>query len=331
MTTFKVMTLNLENLFRSAAANGSNDLAVYEKKLDSLAQVIGDLDPDVLAVQEVGGSEPFADLGAALQGQYPYQQLSTHPDRRGIRVGFLSKLEIATSDEIVQFPEEGIPAVPSLDAEGNFDQSTRLSRGALRIQVQPQRDFPVYLVTAHLKSKLLTFPTPSGKARFSPRNESERAQVAGIALLQRTAEAVALRIWANDLLSREPKAALILLGDLNDVTDAATTQILQGPPGSEIGTRGFNTVDAGDKARLFNLAPLIPEERRFSRISKGNRELIDHIFVSEELLLGEPRQVPMVDSHVDSLGGLPSINENPIERREKPSSDHAPVTATFEL
>ncbi|MBE9080484.1 endonuclease/exonuclease/phosphatase family protein [Romeria aff. gracilis LEGE 07310] len=327
MSRFKL----IPNLFRPTAEAGPDDPAKYEERLDSLAQVIRDLDPDVLAVQEVGGPEPFEDLVAALQDQYPHQRLSTNPDRRGIRVGFLSKLEIAASDELVQFPEAGLPTVPRLDSKGDFYQSTRLNRGALRIQVQSQSDIPIYLITAHLKSKLLTFPNPSGRARFSPRNENERARVAGTALLQRTAEAVALRIWANDLLNRQPEAALILLGDLNDVTDAATTQILQGPPGSEIGTRGFNAPDKGNKARLFNLAPLIPEERRFSRIYKGNGELIDHILASEELLSGQPRQVPAVDSHVDLLGGLPSISGNPNERREEPGSDHAPVTATFDI
>jgi len=65
--------------------------------------------------------------------------------------------------------------------------------------------------------------------------------------------------------------ALILLGDMNDVTDAATTQILQGPSGSAINIGGFNRRDKGDDTRLFNLAPLIPEERRFSRIHEAVR------------------------------------------------------------
>ena len=67
---------------------------------------------------------------------------------------------------------------------------------------------------------------------------------------------------------------------MNDEVDAATTQILNGPPGSEIGTRGFDIPDAGDRQRLFNLAPLIPEDRRVSRRYRGRGELIDHIFAT---------------------------------------------------
>ena len=72
------------------------------------------------------------------------------------------------------------------------------------------------LITAHLKSKLLTFPG----GRFTPRNEEERAQVAGIALMRRMAEAVTLRIWVNGLLGGAGRTPLLLLGDLNDVPEA---------------------------------------------------------------------------------------------------------------
>ena len=331
MVAFKVMTWNLENLFPPGTPSGPNTQGEYTQKLASLAETILALNPDVLAVQEVGGTDPFEDLVAKLQGRYPHIQLSRQPDKRGIRVGFLSKLAIEDQDEIVDFPPDGLPNVPSIDSEGNLDQSTRFSRGAVQILVRPKQDFPVHLVTAHLKSKLLTFPSRSGGPRFSTNDENERARIAGIALLQRTAEVIALRVRANEILESNPQPALVLLGDLNDVTDAATTQILHGPPGSEIGTRGFDQADKGDRARLFNLAPLIPEQRQFSRVYKGNGELIDHILVSEELLPGQPRRVPEVDSHVNMLGSLPSISDNPSLRQSESRSDHAPITAIFEI
>jgi endonuclease/exonuclease/phosphatase family metal-dependent hydrolase len=327
MTTFKIMTWNLENLYRSGTKFGSKTPAEFMQKLNSLAQVILALDPDVLAVQEVGDPAPFADLVATLKGHYPHTQLSTHPDPRGIRVGFLSKLVIKDSEEIVAFPPSGLPSVPKLDQKGNLDTSVHMSRGALRIVVEPKPGLVVHVMTAHLKSKLLTFPNGS----HSPTNEDERARVAGIALLQRTAEAVTLRVRTNELLKSNAQDALIILGDLNDVPDAATTQILQGPPGSEIGTTGFDRPDGGDAARLFNLAPLIPQDKRFSRVYKSSGELIDHIFASAKLFPGKPHRLPTVESHIDALGSLPSIDDNPSDRQGKPGSDHAPVTATFEL
>jgi endonuclease/exonuclease/phosphatase family metal-dependent hydrolase len=131
-------------------------------------------------------------------------------------------------------------------------------------------------------------------------------------------------------LENNAENAVVLLGDMNDVPSAATTQILLGPGGSEIGTRSFSRPDQGDDARLFNLAPLIPEERRYSRIYQGNKELIDHIFVSAEMLPGRPRRLPAVDSGI-ALNPMPSITDNPNERRGELGSDHAPITAIFEL
>ncbi len=325
MVSFKVMTWNLENLFQPSQSNPET-AQEYQEKLTTLAQVILDLKSDIIGVQEVGNPSAFDDLLAKLDGQYPHHQLSTEPDTRGIRVGFLSKLPIESSEEIVDFPCEGLASVPGIDNNGNPSKVTRLSRGALRITVTISSGLKVNLITTHWKSKLLTF----AGGRFTTSNEDERARVAGIALLRRTAEAVAIRVKASELLVGNKDQGLIVLGDLNDVTEAATTQILQGPRGSELGTKGFERPDKGDDARLFNLAPLMPAERRFSRVFQGNGELIDHIFVSEELLPGQPRQRPVVDSHIDALGSLPSISELPSERRGKPGSDHAPVTATFD-
>jgi endonuclease/exonuclease/phosphatase family metal-dependent hydrolase len=329
MTAFKVMTWNIENLFGVGAAAGPDTQAQFQQKLQSLASMILALDPDVLAVQEVGDPAALADLVALLNGRYPNSRLSTHPDPRGIRVGFLSKQAIEAAEEILAFPPAGLPSVPGIDDHGNLVAVTNFGRGALRVQVSPKPGFPVNLITAHLKSKLLTYPSAGHGPRFSPHDENERARVGGLALLKRTGEAVALRAKANEQLDGNAQTALIVLGDLNDGVEAATTQILHGPSGSEIGTPGFKRPDQGDDTRLFNLAPLIPADRRYSRIQNGTKELIDHILVSQELLPGQPRRVPVVDSQVDNP--LPSVGNDPNARRGAPGSDHAPVIATFDL
>jgi endonuclease/exonuclease/phosphatase family metal-dependent hydrolase len=329
MTSFKVTTWNLENLFEPNADSGDAVWGKYQQKLHGLADVILNINPDVLAVQEVGSSAAFNDLIDLLQGRYPHHTLSANPDSRGIRVGFLCKLEIEKTEDILAFPEVGISKVPGLDQQGNVIEVTSFGRGALRIQIVLNSVLPVSLITAHLKSKLLTYPSAPDTPRFSPQNENERARVAGMALLKRTAEAVALRIKTNELLEGNAQQAVVVLGDMNDVPDAATTQILQGPGGSEIGTLGFNRPDQGDDTRLFNLANLIPEEKRFSRIYNGRKELIDHILVSQELLPGQPRKLPVLDSLVNN--SLPSISDDPRGTQGERISDHAPITATFEI
>ena len=115
---------------------------------------------------------------------------------------------------------------------------------------------------------------------------------------------------STDLLTSEDNASVIVLGDLNDEVEAATTQILNGPTGSEIGTGGFNQPDHGDRQRLWNLAPRIPEAQRFSRIYRGRKELIDHIFVSHALV------GTIAQDHVttDAAGRTPSIKEGIMRR-----------------
>ena len=332
MTTFKAMTWNVENLFRPKPDAEEEAKQRYRSKLELLADVIGRLDPDVIALQEVGGEEgeePLEDLQEALGGTHPHRALSAFRDGRDIQVAFLSKHSVEEREDVVDFPEGPALDIHDLDEAGNPKPIERMGRGALRVRVTKER-LTVDLITAHLKSKLLTFPG----GRFSPRDEVERAQVAGIALMRRMAEAVTVRIWVNELLGGEERTPLLLLGDLNDVPEAQTSLIFNGPPGSEIGTRGFNIPDKGDAARLFNLAPTIPAADRVSRRHAGRGELIDQILASVEFFPeGDDgrRQLPEFVSHIDVADGLPSVGENPVEREKAVAPDHAPVTASFEL
>jgi len=335
MPAFKVMTWNVENLFRPAPGAAQGEQQRFQQKLQLLSAVINQLAPDVVALQEVGGLEPLTDVQQALGGNFPHLAISLFPDPRGIRVAILSKhalQDLGTQTHVVDFPTGPALDIHDLTGTGGSTPVTRLSRGALHVRVTKQGQ-TVDVITAHLKSKLLTFPRPGGSS-FEPRDENERAQVGGIALLKRTAESVTLRIVANSLLEGNPQTPLLLLGDFNDVPEAQTSLLLTGPPGSEIGTEGFSRADQGDDARLFNLAPLIPEDRRFSRIHRGRGELLDQIFASEELLprgSDNRRRVPVVDSHIDFQGQLPSIGENPLVRVAEIAPDHAPVTAEFTL
>jgi predicted extracellular nuclease len=163
----------------------------------------------------------------------------------------------------------------------------------------------------------LTFPG----GRFSPRDEDERARFATYALFRRAAEAATVRAAATTILNRNDRAQLVVLGELNDTVDAQTTQLFNGPPGSEIGTGGYSQPDAGDRQRLWNLAARIPEDQRFSRIYRRRRELIDHILVSHALV----DHIADGDVTTDHAGTTPSITDSPTERRNNPGSDHRPV------
>ncbi|WP_419818364.1 endonuclease/exonuclease/phosphatase family protein [Glaciibacter flavus] len=312
---------NIENFLEPGGPFGPSDRATVDRKVSLLAETIRSADVDVLSVEEVGDPTAFEELRARL-GDGWSGVLSTHFEvDHPIRVGFLSRLPIEESCEFFDIP-------PLLQAAPTGDDGAPLAtmgRGALRIRVRLGAD-PLDLVAAHLKSKLLSFPgrTPTTTS-FVPKDEAQRARYGAYALNRRAAEAAAVRGYADDLLAGDGSTRLVaVMGDLNDEVRAATTQILQGPPGSEIGSAGENHPDRGDAWRLLNLAPLIPEERRFSRIFEGRKELIDHILVSTALR----HRITSADT-VTGATQLPSITVDAAARKDSPVSDHAMVVATI--
>ena len=310
-----VGTWNLENLYRPGGQFGPKDQAGYDAKLATLAATISAAAPDVLAVQEVGQPAALDDLVARLPGSWTVT-LSDHPDVRGIRVGFLTRTPPTTTSGVVGFPP---PLRPVQVGDADADAAAAMGRGGLHIHLDELGGAGWDLVTVHLKSKLLSFPG----GRFNPTDEDERARYAAYALYRRAAEAATVRVAATGILDGHGQdRRLVVLGDLNDTEHAATTQLLYGPPGSQYGTGGFSHPDRGDGQRLWNLAPQIPAERRYSRIFEGQRELIDHILISHALLT----RLQSVDTQPNQVA---SITTNPQARRDAPASDHAPVFAQF--
>ncbi|MEV0904822.1 endonuclease/exonuclease/phosphatase family protein [Streptomyces hokutonensis] len=312
-------TWNLENLYRPGGPFGPKDKAAYETKLAALAAVITELDPVLLGVQEVGEPEALQDLAGMLTGEW-HIALSTHPDGRGIRVGFLSRTAPQVIADTNTFPAKLRPV--QSDDSGAVDPTA--GRGFLAVEVTTDTG-TLTVAVAHLKSKLLTYPGN----RFFPHDEGERARYGAYALYRRAAEAASLRALADELLAGEGKTRdVAVLGDMNDEVQAATTQILLGPPGSEIGTSGYDKPDQGDAVRLWDVAPLIPADQRYSRINSGRRELIDHILTSHHLV----HRVTAAGTGLPAAGApqLPSVGPDPATRREAPGSDHAPVWVRVE-
>ncbi|MEU6377895.1 endonuclease/exonuclease/phosphatase family protein [Streptomyces sp. NPDC046909] len=308
-------TWNLENLYRPGGPFGPKDKAAYETKLAALAEVITALDPTLLGVQEVGEPEALRDLVGMLGGGW-HAALSQHADSRGIRVGFLSRTPFEVLHDTDGFPAKLRP----VQADDKGLVVAEAGRGFLAVEAATEGG-PLRAAVCHLKSKLLSYPG----GRFQPRDEGERARFGAYALYRRAAEAASLRALADELLDGDGRERdVVVLGDLNDEVQAATTQILLGPPGSEIDTTGFDRADAGDAGRLWNAAPRIPAAQRFSRINSGRRELIDHLLLSHRLVrrltaagTGAPGE--------EEVPRLPSVGDDPVERRGAAGSDHAPV------
>ena len=313
---FTIMTWNVENFFQPKPAEQTN----FDAKLGALADVITAAEPDLLAVQEVGDEVAFAalrdKLGAGWTGELSTHFESSHP----IRVGWLSRGQLSDVEEVVDLPAALSPV--KVDDDGT--ELTQLGRGALAVTATTASGVQVRALTVHLKSKLLSFPG----GRFDTTDEDERARFGVYALDRRAAEAAAVRHWATASLAGDWQGKpLLVCGDLNDTLDAATTQLLFGPPGSQFGTAGFGRPDRGDAQRLWDVGFRMVPPDNWSRMFAGRQELIDHILVSDALT-GRLQDAATVPLAVPSVGMQPQTTPRAAG---KPPSDHRPVLAHVDL
>ena len=120
----------------------------------------------------------------------------------------------------------------------------RMGRSAVQATVEVGGT-SVTVVTAHFKSKLITYDRRRGLVgghQFAPNDEGERLRYAGYAVFRRASEAMTVRARLDELLANVDaptigfgrERAIVLCGDLNDEPAAATTQIVAGPSGSEV-------------------------------------------------------------------------------------------------
>ncbi len=297
-----------------------DDQGAFDGKVGTLASVLTAEAPDLVGVQEIGDEDAFATLLDQLGPEWT-GELSTHFEpRRPIRVGWLSRWPLTDVEQVIDLPAD-LPPV-TIDDDGTT--ITQAGRGALAVTATTGDGVAVRAVCAHLKSKLLTFPG----GRFDTRDEGERARYGVYALTRRAAEAAALREWATTALAGAwVGRPVVLCGDLNDILDAATTQLLYGPPGSQYGTGGYGRPDRGDAQRLWATGSAMTPPDNWSRIYQGRSELIDHILVSYALAgpLTEARTVPLT---VPSIGVQPQTAPRP---GGQPPSDHRPVLARFNV
>ena len=314
--TITLTTWNIQNFSQS------DD--VYAQKLDFLADILQSLGSDVVALQEVLDLNALQDLADKL-GLHPY---AATPDGRRNRVAFLTRSTPVHQQEIILWQLPANTVIRHFDSNGDIEILDVIPRPAYQITVA-HNGGQIDIITAHLKSKLLTFA-----GHFSTSDETLRAQTAFFALKLRAAEATTLRAHVTSLLTA--KRNVVVLGDFNDGPEAATTQILYGPPGSQ--PKGpddaarphcaFQLEDKGDRQRLFNVTKLIPQDIRWSRKHNGQEELLDHILACDGLMLprvNHLRQVPtmtIINSDTPDM-----IGPHPIAGGVIP--DHAPVTAAF--
>jgi endonuclease/exonuclease/phosphatase family metal-dependent hydrolase len=190
--TFRVAAYNVETYLDQPTESRH-----FVKSAEAKAKVresIEAMNPDVLALEEMGTTNALLELRAALKadGQdFPFWEHVSGADTN-IHVAVLSKFPIVarrphTNDDFL------------LDG-----RRFQVKRGFAEVDIQAATNFTFTLIAAHLKSKLAT------------PNDDEAEE--------RLAEARVLRGIIDEHFKANPNEKLIVLGDFNDVKNSDSTK-----------------------------------------------------------------------------------------------------------
>ena len=193
---FRVATYNVENYLDEPTATRSRIKSTEARA--KIRESIHALNPEVLALEEMGTTNALLELRASLKAEglnFPYWEHVSGFDTN-IHLAILSKFPITarrphTNDIFL------------LDG-----RSFSVSRGFAEVDIQAATNFNFTLIAAHLKSRR---PVPDA-------DEAE----------ERLGEAKVLRGIIDERLRANPELPLVVLGDLNDAKDAASTRAVMG-------------------------------------------------------------------------------------------------------
>jgi endonuclease/exonuclease/phosphatase family metal-dependent hydrolase len=194
--SFRVAAYNVEN-YLDQPTESRHFVKSAEAKA-KIREIIKAMNPDVLALEEMGTTNALMELRAALKADgldFPFWEHVSGADTN-IHVAVLSKFPI-----VARHPHTN-------DAFLLDGRKFHVSRGFAEVDIRAATNFTFTLIAAHLKSRL---PSPIA-------DEAE----------QRLAEAKVLRGVIDEHFKANPNAKLIVLGDFNDTKDSDSTKAVVG-------------------------------------------------------------------------------------------------------
>ncbi|HEY5345589.1 MAG TPA: endonuclease/exonuclease/phosphatase family protein [Verrucomicrobiae bacterium] len=194
--TFRIATYNVENYLDQPTASRSQIKSAEAKA--KVRETIRMINPDVIALEEMGGTNALLELRASLKadGQdFPFwEHVQSFDD--SIHVAVLSKFPI-----VARHPHTN--EIFLLDGK-----RFQVKRGFAEVEIQVATNYTFTLIAAHLKSKL---GTPGADADE-----------------ERLGEAKILRGIVDERLVKNPAAKIIVLGDFNDEKNSAAVKEIIG-------------------------------------------------------------------------------------------------------
>jgi endonuclease/exonuclease/phosphatase family metal-dependent hydrolase len=284
---------------------------VYPSKVANIAKLLDEANADVIALQEVSSARVVREVLRAMANGEAYGHVVAGPsDARGICNALVSRMPVVASriraGETLPLPSFRVGDPAPYEGQGRLT----LRRAVVHFQVDGGPSGLVNVIACHLKSKLPTAQVGATGAPILPTTGRGRAEGEVRSLLLRSAEALFLRGWADELIAENPSRPLAILGDLNDTWESTPVRILCGAahrPEERCGVELVPVLDTVD------------EGRRYSTCHGGKKRLIDHILVTESLR-GRLQTARILNQGLRDDG-----SDGPSEH-----SDHAPVVATFD-
>lgn len=331
---FRIGTFNVRDLFDATPPHVIGQLdrdgfsqwaqrrarALYQRKLECVANVVARMDADIIAFQEVEGAHVLDAVCAQLGAEFDFQPaVAGRADNRGIACGLLSRFPI-TSVETHGAGELPFPAF----AEGDprpFAGRLESRRGVLEVTVALPDGSALTLLVIHLKSPRPIPRVDAAGADLGEDGHYAAAEGAARAAVVRMAEALQLRSRVEARLLRDGRAQLAVLGDFNDGPESLSVRTVAGelaepPRGRSADIDAASALDAGV---LHHCARGVAVDARHTIIHRGVRQQIDHILVSRSLWR-RFRSARVLNEELREGGG---------DGREDVESDHAAVVASF--
>jgi endonuclease/exonuclease/phosphatase family metal-dependent hydrolase len=217
--TFRVATYNVESYLDQPTESRKSVKSAEAKA--KVRESIKAMNPDVLALEEMGSTNALLELRASLRADgldFPFWEHIQGFDTN-IHVAVLSKFPIVarrphTNDFFL------------LDG-----RRFQVKRGFAEVDIHAATNFTFTLIAAHLKSRLIT-------------PDADEAE-------ERLEEAKVLRGIIDEHFRANPNAKLIVLGDFNDVKNSDSTREI-------VGRGKFKLTDARPAERNGDNVPAEP-------------------------------------------------------------------------
>jgi endonuclease/exonuclease/phosphatase family metal-dependent hydrolase len=321
----RLATFNLESLDLPPKAS-----MPLEARAEVLRPALERLDADILCLQEINGQHvagredrQLIALDRLLAGtRYANyaRAATTGPKGRGAadvhnlvtlsRYPILARRELL--HELVAPPLHRLKtAVPAVTEP----QPVRFDRPILVADIELPGGAALTVVNVHLRAPLAASVPGQKLEPFVWKSVAGWAEGTYLSALRRTGQALELRLLLEQLLDTDAHRLIAVAGDFNAEDHEVPLRIVMG---AEEDTG--NGALAGRSLVLLDRA--IPEDRRWSVLHHGRREMLDHILASR----GLHSRFRSADVHNETLGDELIGYARHIRAS---ASYHAPVVAEF--